>query len=204
MTIAVAMGTGDRDYGLRSRNVFPRPTYGSPACGNYGYAKTLCQFLQRGGRRFAAFIANDAHRFFGQLGQMLFLTMSPTAPALLLFVIGVDLVIPQEQVRGPDARAVVAVMQDQAACGDRPIVQLPSHTMRRESSATLAFRLSALRLYHPVSGIAFPAKPNPTSGLQSGMDRPILIYRSPELGRIWFPELTGSASNFHTAQDTTD
>jgi hypothetical protein len=161
------------------------------------------QVFERHGRLLGTGLTNGAHRFLGQLGQVLRFTVGPTAPALLALVIGINLVIPQEQVRRPDTRAVVTVMQDKSAFGDDSVVQFPSDTMCRESSQSFpAFHGG--RLHQAVTLGAPVRQPDPASSLQTRVDRPFPVYESPEFARIGRPERACSTAGFHLAQNATD
>jgi hypothetical protein len=132
---------------------------------------------------------------------MLRFAMSPATAALFQFVVGIGLIISQEQVGGADASPVGAVVADQSAGGDGAYFQLPSYPVGRKYSMFLS-GFSSCRDDVPISIAATMPRPYPASSAQFG-SRALLIDKGPKPSRIGFPEQACRAASSHGLKDTT-
>lgn len=193
MTTALSITRAGWNW-IRSGNMLPCFSSSRPTGRHYSHTKTGSQSFQRSWRYFTSFISDSANSFFRQLSQMLLLTMGPTTSAFLSFVIRIGLIVPQEQMRWPNASSVIAMMKYQTTWGNGTMFPFPRNAMSRKGSICLASFFPSW----PNMAIATSAPisyPNPTTSFDVGDLWPIEFDMLPKIRRFWVPEIAGGSAH---------
>lgn len=173
--------------------MLPRHATGNEAHCHEGDAEAFGQLLQRRGRRLCSLLANDTHALLRQLRKVL-LGAASFAPALLLHhVVGVRLVVSEEEMRGIAARPIVTGVQDEKTFWNGSYPELPSDAVGRKRCQLPSLLCTGVS-NHAVSApalcgaVAQVAIPRPATAVESLTERSILLDVTPEPVGVWNPQ----------------
>lgn len=180
--------------------MFPRLARRGPAYSDQAHTVSFGQGLERGWWVFLALTSYLRNFFVSQFRQMLLFSMSFASAFLLVHIVHVALIIPQEEMSRSDAGSVVAFMQDELIIGDRSIFQFPCDTMSGQDGMCLSFL--SMRPDEAVSFLSESSVPNPTFGFHVWEFRSALIYASPKPRNGRQPLFFGRTPNCHAGSLT--